>query len=161
MARAPGKEWRMARLAIPALASILLLASSGNAQVCPFNPQMTTYGTNCGSSLSGGVVSSCSIVLDTGGVTGNVGRWILVGAQPLAIPFPSGTCNPLTCTLLASPDVFLPLAPGQNPLPLTIPPDPSLLGASAYLQGIGAIAVGGPSPCAGFTASAGIQVTLL
>ncbi|MGH7150222.1 MAG: hypothetical protein ACREIU_05975 [Planctomycetota bacterium] len=143
------------------LASILLLAPMGTAQVCPFNPQLATYGTMCGSSLTAGVVSGCSIVLDTGGIGGNVGRWILVGAQPLAIPFPSGTCNPLICTLLASPDVLLPLAPGQNPLVLTVPPNPALLGASAYLQGVGAIAVGGPGGCAGFTATAGIQVTLL
>ncbi|HKB16751.1 MAG TPA: hypothetical protein VKF62_11845 [Planctomycetota bacterium] len=161
MAPATVEEMRMARPPLLSLASILLLVSVGQAQVCPFNPSLATYGSSCGSSLTAGVASPCSIVLDTGGIYGNVGRWILVGAQPLALPFPSGTCNPLTCTLLASPDVLLPLAPAQNPLVLTIPPDPTLLGASAYLQGVGALAVGGPSPCAGFTASAGVQVTLL
>ncbi|MCI0588538.1 MAG: hypothetical protein L0323_17035 [Planctomycetes bacterium] len=149
------------RPTIVSLASILLLAPMGKTQVCPFNPQITTYGAMCGSSLTAGALPTCAIVFDTGGIGGNVGRWILIGAQPLALSFPSGTCNTLTCTLLASPDILLPLAPGQNPFVVSIPPDPSLLGASAYVQGIGAIAVGGPTGCAGFTATAGIQVTLL
>ncbi|MCI0589577.1 MAG: hypothetical protein L0323_22405 [Planctomycetes bacterium] len=119
------------------------LAHPGGAQSCPFSLQTTVYaaGSGCGLALGAAVnggpcavtfalpvpppSTTCSITIP----------FLILGTQAAAVPLPAG------CALLAAPDlvVGMTLNPSLTAGTLTfpLPPDPALVGISAYAQGVG------------------------
>lgn len=122
----------------------LWLATAAVA-MCPYTTVFTQYGTACSpvsltapalnGSVNGSFVCGVTIDLNAPPVCCNVflnGEWLLVGLQPLNTPLPGG------CTLLASPDLVipLPLQIGSTKIVADLPHDPALIGTSIYMQGV-------------------------
>ncbi len=125
---------------LPALA---VLSPRAEAGACPFNVQFTSYGSACspsgvGSSTLAGlytnVAAGCSVTLTVSPApdtpsTYFISSFLFLGFQSVSAPLPNG------CTLLAFPTLFFAL-PFTNALPIPLPPDPALVGLTAYSQGV-------------------------
>ncbi len=132
------------------LAVLGVLAASlprASAQACPYDMAFTNYGTSCTASglanpyLFGSYQSGpggCSVTFTISFFPGccntfTVGRFLVIGAQQVSIPLGTG------CDLLASPDLILALpstGPGVASVAIPLPPDPALVGLSAYAQAV-------------------------
>ncbi|MGH7150985.1 MAG: hypothetical protein ACREIU_09820, partial [Planctomycetota bacterium] len=113
------------------------------AQACPFNIQFTSYGSACSPSgaLASGLAglyangpSGCSVTLTVSPASDTASTYfisslLVLGFQSLSFTLPNG------CTLLAFPTLLLPL-PFTNVLTLPLPPDPALVGLTAFAQGL-------------------------
>lgn len=113
--------------------------------MCPYTTVFTQYGAGCSpvsltapvlnGSVNGSFVCGVTIDLNAPPVCCNVflnGEWLLVGTSAVNVPIPNG------CTLLASPDLVIPLPPqiGSTKIVADLPHDPALIGTSIYMQGV-------------------------
>lgn len=127
------------------LAATLAFVASSTAvfAACPYRTVFTQYGSGCSPlaiaapTLSGDTVPSstgCGIrlVFSVSICCGTpTNQWLFAGIQSLSIPMQDG------CTLLASPDVLVPLPATIGPTKVIadLPPTPLFVGATLFLQG--------------------------
>lgn len=124
-----------------------LVLGSVAAAMCPFTTIFFQYGAGCApgtqappilnGQLDGGMTCGVIIDLNVQQPCGHCGvyvksEWLVVGFSAINVPMSNG------CSLLASPDIVLPLPPaiGSTVLQGELPHDPSLIGHSFYMQGI-------------------------
>jgi hypothetical protein len=135
----------MLRIVVPGvflgLAALSPRAEAGG--VCPFDVQFTGYGSACSTSGAGSstlsgyfmnVATGCSVTLTVSPAADTpstyfISSFLFLDFQSVSAPLPNG------CTLLAFPTIFFAL-PFTNALPIPLPPDPALAGASVFSQGV-------------------------
>lgn len=135
----------MKRLISSAVAALVL--GSVATAMCPFTTLFFQYGAGCApgtqappilnGQLDGGMTCGVMIDLNVQQPCGHCGvyvksEWLVLGFQAVNVPMSNG------CTLLASPDIVLPLPPaiGSTVLQGELPHNPSLIGHSFFMQGI-------------------------
>lgn len=126
-----------------ALSFAVVPMSSAAFGACPYTPGFAQYGAGCSPlaiaapTLSGEIEpsSGCGIRVTFSvsiccGTLSN--QWLFAGAQSASVPMPDG------CTLLAMPDILVPLPATIGPTKLIadLPQNPAFVGATLFLQGV-------------------------
>lgn len=125
-----------------AVAAAFVASSTVASGACPYRTVFSQYGLGCSPlaiaapTLSGDTEPSdgCAIrlVFSVSICCGTpTNQWLFAGVQSLAIPMQDG------CTLLASPDILVPLPAtiGPTKLIVDLPQSPLFVGATLFLQG--------------------------
>ena len=122
-----------------------LLAGSAFALACPYQAKTGSYGTGCSivaidapkidAGFDGSGNCSVKFAYSVPPACCNVfltQQLLIIGFNQVKIPAPSG------CTLLASPDIIVPLVPtvGTTTFGGDLPPNPALIGTSVFFQGV-------------------------